>query len=76
MFHILHTNVGDFNWLHVQNREEIDTIKMIKFMIYDLLEAGIPGLEVIKLEYSLKIKRNDWLFADMCLQTANHCASF
>ena len=37
-----------------------------------------PGLKVIKLEYSLrlKIKRNDWLLADTCLQAANHCASF
>ena len=36
------------------------------------------GLEVIKLEYSLrlKIKRNDWLFADTCPQAANHCALF
>ena len=34
-----------------------------------------PGLEVIKLEYSLrlKIKRNDWLLADTCPQAANHC---
>ena len=37
-----------------------------------------PGLEVIKLEYKLrlKIKRNDWLLADTCPQTANHCALF
>ena len=37
-----------------------------------------PGLEVIKLEYSLrlKIKRNDWLLADMCPQAANHCPLF
>ena len=37
-----------------------------------------PGLEVINLEYKLrlKIKRNDWLFADTCPQTANHCALF
>ena len=37
-----------------------------------------PGLEVIKLEFSLKlkIKHNDWLLADMCLQAANHCALF
>ena len=37
-----------------------------------------PGLEVIKLEYILilKIKRNDWLIADMCPQAANHCALF
>ena len=34
------------------------------------------GLEVIKLEYSLrfKIKRNDWLLADTCPQAANQCA--
>ena len=37
-----------------------------------------PGLEVIKLEYNLrlKIKRNDWLLADTCPQAANHCALF
>ena len=35
-----------------------------------------PGLKVIKLEFilRLKIKRNDWLLADMCPQAANHCA--
>ena len=38
----------------------------------------ITGLEVIKVEYSLrlKIKRNDWLLADMCPQAANHCLLF
>ena len=37
-----------------------------------------PGLEVIKLEFilRLKIKRSDWLLADTCPQTANHCALF
>ena len=37
-----------------------------------------PGLEVIKLEYSLKlkIKRNDWLLANTCPQAANHCVLF
>ena len=37
-----------------------------------------PGLEVIKLEFilKLKIKHNDWLLADTCPQTANHCALF
>ena len=36
------------------------------------------GLEVIKLEFilRLKIKRNDWLFADTCPQAANRCALF
>ena len=34
-----------------------------------------PGLEVIKLDFSLKLKmRIDWLLADMCPQAANHCA--
>ena len=38
----------------------------------------LPVLEVIKLEYSLrlKIKRNDLLLADTCPQAANHCALF
>ena len=37
-----------------------------------------PGLEVINFDYSLrlKIKRNDWLLADMCPQAANHSALF
>ena len=37
-----------------------------------------PGLEVIKLEFilRLKIERNDWLLADTCPQAANHCALF
>ena len=41
-----------------------------------LPELGMPGLEVIKLEFilRLKIKRNDWLLADTCPQAANHCA--
>ena len=36
------------------------------------------GLEVIKLEYSLrlKIKRNDWLLVDTCPQATNHCDLF
>ena len=40
--------------------------------------GGGPGLEVINLEFipKLKIKRNDWLLADTCLQAANHCALF
>ena len=34
------------------------------------------GLDVIKLEYvlKLKIKCNNWLLVDMCPQAANHCA--
>ena len=41
-------------------------------------KALVPGLEVIKLEYSLKlkIKGNDWLLVDTCPQAANHCALF
>ena len=37
-----------------------------------------PGLEVIQLEFilRLKIKHNDWLLADTCPQVANHSALF
>ena len=48
----------------------------------DLSELGLvakkSGPEVIKLEYSLKlkIKRNDWLLADTCPQAANQCVLF
>ena len=45
-------------------------------MVQFVLRPVGPGLEVIKLEYSLKIKRNDWLIADTCPQAANHCALF
>ena len=36
----------------------------------------IPGLEVVKLEYSLRLKKKriDWLLADTCPQAANQCA--
>ena len=39
-------------------------------------KAELPGLEVIKLEFilRLKIKSNDWLFADTCPQAANNYA--
>ena len=48
------------------------------FAINLLSEDERAGLEVIKLEHSLrlKIKRNDWLLADTCLQAANHCTLF
>ena len=61
----------------------------LKYFVIYLFLKGVPrtgsmhfpihsGLEVIKLENSLrlKIKRNDWLLADMCPQAANHCALF
>ena len=43
-----------------------------------MIVASPVGPEVIKLEYSLKlkIKRYDWLIADTCPQAANHCALF
>ena len=41
-------------------------------------QVHIPGREVIKREYGLrlKIKRNDWLLSDTCPQAANHCTLF
>ena len=53
---------------------------MLLLVVFErtLKEIVISGLEVIKLEYSLrlKFKCNDWLLAlaDMCPQAANHCA--
>ena len=51
-----------------------------KFTTVDPQERNTwrSGLEVIKLENSLrlKIKHNDWLLADTCPQAANHCALF
>ena len=40
--------------------------------------ANSSGLEVIKLEYilRLKIKHNDWLLVDTCPHATNHCALF
>ena len=45
--------------------------------VFDV-RAYLTGLEVIKLEFilRLKIKRNDWLFADTCPQAASHYALF
>ena len=53
-------------------------LKIVNFQSSDIRRNTEPGLEVIKLEYKLrlKIKRNDWLLADTCPQTANHCALF
>ena len=44
---------------------------------FRIIEA-FTGIEVIKLEYSLrlKIKSNVWLLADTCPQAANHCALY
>ena len=51
---------------------------MLLLVVFErtLKEIVISGLEVIKLEYSLrlKFKCNDWLLADTCPQAANHCA--
>ena len=46
--------------------------------IKDMESKSVSGLEVIKPEYSirLKIKRNDWLLANTCRQAANHCPLF
>ena len=47
------------------------------FIVF-FLQCVCPGLEVIKLEFilRLKIKHNDWLLEDTCLQAANHCTLF
>ena len=53
---------------HSQNSAHLQIVQYLK----------TPGLEVKKLEYSLKlkIKRSDWLLVDTCPQAANHSALF
>ena len=58
---------------------EYSVIKSDIIKIFDCTVIALRvGLEVIKLEFilNLKIKHNDWLLADMCLQATNHCALF
>ena len=53
---------------------------LVVFQVHTDFQRQLPntGLEIIKIENSLKlkIKRNDWLLGDICLQAANHCALF
>ena len=57
-------------------------MKKQSFFIYMQLHKVkfkfVPSLEVIKLEYSLKLKkkRNDSLLGDTCPQASNHCTLF
>ena len=57
---------------------ETDVCRSIFFNCKNSHLRNRSGLEVIKLEFilRLKIKRNDWLLADTCPQAANHCALF
>ena len=61
------------------------TRQVLKYWSHDSQQLGSsgslnrgPDLEVIKLEFilKLKVKCNDWLLADTCPQAANHCAHF
>ena len=60
--------ISKFIYILSQKKNNMNT-----FFAYDK-----PGLEVIKLEFilRLKIKHNDWLLEDTCPQSANHCALF
>ena len=61
---------GVFSTYLLENTKNVPVhVRVICFLLKE-------GLEVIKLEYSLKIKGNDWLLVDMCPQTANDCALF
>ena len=79
-----------FMMLAVDNKNQIlshhqaichmDSVARKRDFLYEnyIERKKISCLEVIKLEYSLrlKIKRNDWQLADTCPQAANHCALF
>ena len=69
---LTHISLESFLWdIGKQCKTRSDAAKRsLSFMTW------IPGLEVINLEFflKLKIKRNDLLLADTCPQAANHCA--
>ena len=54
----------------------LGTCVVVLFLVSYLAKEERAGLEVINLEFilRLKIKRNDWLLVDTCPQAANHCA--
>ena len=56
----------------------IELAQYVPHLILTCIQAVRPGLEVIKLEFILRleIKHNDWLLADTCPQAANHCTLF
>ena len=58
--------------------KSLSTARIRALELNGLQRKKNPGLEVIKVEFilRLKIKRNDWLLADTCPQAANHCALF
>ena len=67
--------------------ERADLLALLCVVLYCVLSlshtvfrvrCGTPGPKVKKLEFilKLKIKRNGWLIADTCPQSANHCALF
>ena len=76
--------------LHNQTLKNIQSAKYLGITFTDNMDWGqhvseisseatkTLGLDVIKLEYSLKlkIKCNDWLLVDTCPQAANHGALF
>ena len=57
---------------------QFQMLHSLNLYFYLLSKDKRKGLEVIKLEFilRLKVKRNDWLLADTCPQAANHCALF
>ena len=57
------------------NTYNVITVKILASLYIKLPTCHKPGLEVIKLEFILKliIKHNDWLCADTC---PHHCALF
>ena len=65
------TKYININHLNFSTKEE-------KLYVHDMTSLSRPGLEVMKLEFILKliIKHNDWLLADTCPQVANRCALF
>ena len=80
MNHTAHCAFHTHHTLYIYEDSKVSPVWMGSANIStdDYLISKSSGLEVIKLEFilRLKIKCNDWLLADTCPQAANHCALF
>ena len=46
------------------------------FILFASMKKSGPEVKKLEFIFKLKIKRNDWLLTDTCLQAANHYALF
>ena len=87
---LIHFQTSEYDVMIIEEKEirrkTVEALNYLKHktkqkpqhILGEIQTTSRPGLEVIKLEFilRLKIKHNDWLLADTCPQAANHCALF